>query len=505
MSCPDDCQCCQTDNECQDNNVCNGPEMCDFMLGCLSSTPIGCDNDDVCDGIETCDPVLGCQYGTPLVCGDDNPCNGVDSCHYQNGCETAPPDPGLCQDDDKCNGQEICNANDPDAGCKPGQPLACDDNDICNGSETCEPAMGCVGGTPMPCDDDVFCNGPEGCDAQTGCEPGTPLTCDDALDCTTDFCDDVADECKHEAIQGKCPCVASGLPKTHDWSLAFDDTQEANCPGFGGMIGSSLKLGLSGSWQVPDCTNNCAGSFAAQAGIGDNSIGGEVCGDAFEIMLGLKASGAFKHCVECDTKTCQQTCGDPACSTLKGSVGFKFKLTKWKGWQTGYNARIFRLKLTCGAQIGGYWGGNVDTSGTSEDDAYDCDDCQECMSVGFGLLGGLVGSAGCALTVKLKPFKPVSFGWPDVGNFDIGMFAGVAGEFGPECPPGIPLCGYVGAKVAVAVQTPKVKVKIGWFGVALQCKFGFTGCAEGTNCPQCSSNCSSCASFSPQYSCTVSN
>ncbi len=161
--------------------------------------------------------------------------------------------------------------------------------------------------------------------------------------------------------------------------------------------------------------------------------------------------------------------------------------------------------MRCGAQIGGYAGVELTKiGGTFPDRDYDCAECKKCYSLGAGIFAGLIGSAGCAMRVTLKPFKPLTFGWPDIGYFDLGLFAGFAGDAGPECPPGFPLCVYAGGKVALGVQTPQVKVKFGWFGAFhFQCKFGFKGCAEATNCAQCSNNCPSCASFTPNYSCNV--
>ena len=56
--------------------------------------------------------------------------------------------------------------------------------------------------TRSDCDDGVHCNGEELCDATnpnadpvTHCAPGVPVVCDDGINCTTDACDETANDC----------------------------------------------------------------------------------------------------------------------------------------------------------------------------------------------------------------------------------------------------------------------------------------------------------------------
>jgi hypothetical protein len=81
---------CRTDEDCDDGNVCNGPERCvDFA--CVPGQSLTCPPPSDC-GISTCDPALGCREllepdGTS--CDDGNPATLVDGC-YGGICQEAP-------------------------------------------------------------------------------------------------------------------------------------------------------------------------------------------------------------------------------------------------------------------------------------------------------------------------------------------------------------------------------------------------------------------------------
>jgi hypothetical protein len=90
------------DNVCDNGVFCDGVETCDMNTGkCLPGTPpdcddgvdctddpcdatadacvntpnnAKCDDNDVCNGIEICDPVNDCLADTPLDCNDEIPC-----------------------------------------------------------------------------------------------------------------------------------------------------------------------------------------------------------------------------------------------------------------------------------------------------------------------------------------------------------------------------------------------------------------------------------------------
>jgi hypothetical protein len=59
---------CAVDQDCEDNDVCTGKEICDpTSHTCIRGTPSPCDDQDACTDNQ-CDPVTGCFY--PLIDGD---------------------------------------------------------------------------------------------------------------------------------------------------------------------------------------------------------------------------------------------------------------------------------------------------------------------------------------------------------------------------------------------------------------------------------------------------
>jgi hypothetical protein len=101
---------CTSDDECEDNNLCTGNEICSPSTStCTSGTPLSCSDGNICTD-DKCDPLKGCYY--PLIdadldghaaetlgpCGDD--CNDNDKTVYKGAAE-------LCDSkDNNCNGQK---------------------------------------------------------------------------------------------------------------------------------------------------------------------------------------------------------------------------------------------------------------------------------------------------------------------------------------------------------------------------------------------------------------
>lgn len=83
---------------CGDQDVCNGQETCDPAAGCQPGTPLECSDGLFCNGAETCDPLGGCQNGIPIPgcckvdadCDNNNVCDGVEIC-IDNTCDSSPP------------------------------------------------------------------------------------------------------------------------------------------------------------------------------------------------------------------------------------------------------------------------------------------------------------------------------------------------------------------------------------------------------------------------------
>ena len=196
--------------ECDDGNPTRGdgcePITCTFS--CSASTE--CDDGDSCTPGDTCSVEHVCVRG---VARDDlEPCTSVS---VEDGvCRS-----GTCVDAN-C-GNELL---DPGEDCDDGNT---DDRDGCriNCRFTCE--------EDIQCDDDLPCNGQETC-VDNVCVAGTPVSCDDAEPCTTDVCNDAADDpanpCEHTFIDadkdGVSPMTCAALPGGD-----CDDTRITRYPG----------------------------------------------------------------------------------------------------------------------------------------------------------------------------------------------------------------------------------------------------------------------------------
>ena len=167
---------CASDVQCTDNCYCNGAERCGEEGVCVAGTAIACDDgiectvdmcdeetsrcvqmaddsacqdDDACNGLEVCDLALGCRPTSPLYCNDEDSCT-VDSCDSEMGCVFEPRDlDGDGFTDGRCGGDD-CD-DDPRFGTMiyPGAPENCTNrrDDNCDGfrdfnDPTCLPMNG---------------------------------------------------------------------------------------------------------------------------------------------------------------------------------------------------------------------------------------------------------------------------------------------------------------------------------------------------------------------------
>jgi hypothetical protein len=134
---------CQINEDCDDENVCNGEESC-VANECVDGAPLTCDDGNACT-LNSCDPVSGCEY-PPDSCDDADACT-IDSCDVVSGCSYAPMD---CDDAvdctiDTCDAVSGCENTPDDAFCEDGDPGT---------NNVCDPEDGCVECTLCLCNPD---------------------------------------------------------------------------------------------------------------------------------------------------------------------------------------------------------------------------------------------------------------------------------------------------------------------------------------------------------------
>ena len=140
---------CTRDEQCDDGFECTF-DACDQDLLLCRFTPDDsiCQNENFCDGMEVCDNKLGCILGAPVTCSDGNACN-INTCDEatDNCLEMARDVDGDGDPDDHCGGgdcddlnpavsslqSEVCNngADDDCDGEFDEQACAAPTNDTC--------------------------------------------------------------------------------------------------------------------------------------------------------------------------------------------------------------------------------------------------------------------------------------------------------------------------------------------------------------------------------------
>jgi len=124
---------CTTDDDCDDNDACNGLETCVDTV-CQSGTPVDCDDGDACTA-DSCAPATGACSNDPISCDDADACT-VDSCDPATGCIN---DWAACGLADGCCGPDCDSTNDPDCEeCVPSGGYCTSSAECCSGS--CHPA-----------------------------------------------------------------------------------------------------------------------------------------------------------------------------------------------------------------------------------------------------------------------------------------------------------------------------------------------------------------------------
>jgi len=294
---------CLVDANCDDNNACNGVEVCGAGFQCVAGEPVVCPDDgNACNGVEVCNVLTGACEATALNCNDGNPCTD-DSCSMGTGCvhtnnTNSCNDGSLCTELDQCSG-----------GVCVGQPtaiaLGCDDDDACNGVETCNPATGtCVNPPDLDCDDDNVCT-TDSCNPASGCvNSANTLSCNDQSACTEN------DQCSGGACVGTPTQVALGC---NDGDVCD------------GLETCNPATGQCEEGTPPDCEdeNPCTDGFCGVNGCfqvnntascsdGNACTAGDVC------TAGACTSGGLIQCSDGDPCNGLETC-DPESGCLPGT------------------------------------------------------------------------------------------------------------------------------------------------------------------------------------------
>jgi hypothetical protein len=252
-------------------------DVCDIVTGQVThppaeaDTPCGnpansqCDRPDSCDGAGNC---LARLEPNGMACGNstNTECNGADTCDGAGVCltnirdNTTPcgdPSSGPCDDPDKCNGLGACLTNNKPNG------VPCSTGQFCTKDERCQDAV---------------------------CTNGTPTNCADLLTCTTDSCNEGANQCDHPLDAGKCliddVCYLPGDLRpgntceecnpslsTTAWSVKPDGSacNDGNaCTGTGrpGIDDDTCTSGVCAGEIDPQCNDQC--DFAVPAIVGVN-------------------------------------------------------------------------------------------------------------------------------------------------------------------------------------------------------------------------------------------
>lgn len=310
------------------------------VTGC--TTDDECQNETVCDGRETC--VEGECVGTDAIlnCRDAFACT-VDECHPQRGC-TFTPDDTLCDDG-------ICFENE---GCatKPCEnPDDCGRQDACLGLFTCEQEV-CQRQAPLTCanngclvgtcrnstcvyvPDSGRCPGNGTC-LESTCQANgecSSLTanherCDDGVDCTVDTCLTLSQAgfCDHTPDHSLCD---DGVECTYDFCAPDDPTPSVVGGGCAIRLIDSVCSNGSGG-------NGCATPVCLPTGCGDGVVvhpcdGGGICDiDSGECESPQDCDACADLSNPCAPTTCepnQQLClaslVDPCATTLPDVIGY---------------------------------------------------------------------------------------------------------------------------------------------------------------------------------------
>jgi len=290
------------ENTCDDGDPCTENDMCTDGE-CAGALKV-CDDGVYCNGAEACNPVTGaCEDGAAPEIDDGVDCT-LDECDEDDDKVIHVPNDAICDDANPCT-SNVC---DETLGCQDTvlDGETCEDGSLCTEDDTCDGDT-CVG-VPVDCDDGEFCNGLETCDPDTGdCAEGEAPELDDGLECTVDECDEDADAVSHTADDALCDDMNSCTMDTCDieQGCLYDTLEDGEeCDDDNECTDDDVcgdGVCLPGKFIcVEDCSNeidddqdelidcdddDCALDMACQAG-------GDLCGEAFDLTLGVPLTAA---------------------------------------------------------------------------------------------------------------------------------------------------------------------------------------------------------------------
>lgn len=272
---------------CADADLCNGNEACQDGVCTPGLTPT-CDDGNPCT-LDSCSPAAGCQHpavpgccntdqdcadqdactldercvadactSSPRDCDDGNPCTAA-VCDPVFGCLAPPmPDGTSCSDDDPCTGDGQCAAGT----CASGPPPTCDDLDPCT-ADSCVSGAGCQhAAIPGCCQTDAECGDGDACTVEEQCAAdnmcaSSPRNCNDGNPCTTDGCNPLSG-CQHTPVPaGACddgnPCSSGDVCVAGACLGVPMECSDGNlCNGLETCVGEAGVCGGPGTQQL--CT-----------------------------------------------------------------------------------------------------------------------------------------------------------------------------------------------------------------------------------------------------------
>ena len=274
---------------------CEGKECGDDGCG---GTCGECDDEDLCDGEEICEDGQ-CIDGTALDCDDGNVCTD-DSCEALQGCVHVALDGEPCEDGNPCTLDDVCVDDD----CQGGAWNSCDDENPCT-DDSCKVGAGCQNdavpdGAEPACDDGNPCT-EDLCASGDCANPLLPLDQLVIEDCLCEEDADCADLNDDNLCNGSLICdTEAEVP-----ACMVDEETIVTC---------ALPDSVAPECNVPVCvpdTGDCGMGYANEDGPcedGNACTSGELCKD------GECKNGGSVFCED------SNGCTDDSCDPATGCV-----------------------------------------------------------------------------------------------------------------------------------------------------------------------------------------